>query len=141
MTLVFQAQLTSLIFAGAFARFPTLRVALIEGGFTWLPAWLWRADKDWKSLRRETPWVRRPPSDYVREHVRLTVQPIDAPPDSEHLLEVIGQLESEDLLMFSTDYPHWHFDSAAAAVPQGLSDHVMAKILTENARAFYRLWE
>ena len=81
MASVFQSQLLSLISEGLFDQFPTLRVALIESGFTWLPSLMWRFDKEWKGLRREVPWVRRLPSDYIREHVRLTLQPFDAPPD------------------------------------------------------------
>jgi predicted TIM-barrel fold metal-dependent hydrolase len=100
---------------------------------------MWRVDKEWKGLRRETPWVKKPPSDYMRQHIRLTLQPLDAPPDSEHLLQVIGQLESDEMLMFSIDYPHWHFDSAGEAVPEGVSESLLEKILRENARAWYRL--
>jgi predicted TIM-barrel fold metal-dependent hydrolase len=137
--LVFQAQLTSITFGGVFQRFPTLRVALIESGFTWLPAWFWRADKDWKSLRAETPWLRRPPSEYVREHVRLTVQPLDAPADAPELLDMIERLESDDLLMFSTDYPHSHFATPGEAVPRGLPEGVLRKVMSDNARRFYRL--
>ena len=31
------------------------------------------------NLRRLVPWVKRAPSEYIREHVRLTIQPLDAP--------------------------------------------------------------
>ncbi len=139
MAQIFQAQVLSLISEGAFARFPELRVALIESGFVWMPAWMWRMDKEWKGLRRDTPWVVRPPSDYVREHIRMTLQPMDAPINSEHLLQMIGQLDSDEILMFSTDYPHWHFDGPDDAIPKGLSASLLEKILRENARAFYRL--
>ena len=139
MAQVFQAQVLSLISEGAFARFPDLRVALLESGFAWMPAWMWRMDKEWKGLRRDTPWVKRSPSDYVREHIRMTLQPMEAPTNPEHLLQMIGQLDSDELLMFSTDYPHWHFDGPDDAVPKGLSDSLLDKILIENARAFYRL--
>ncbi|HUG62386.1 MAG TPA: amidohydrolase family protein, partial [Methylomirabilota bacterium] len=81
MAAVFQSQLIGLVAEGAFDRFPTLRVVLIESGVSWLPPLLWRIDKEWKGLRREIPWVRRLPSEYVREHVRLTTAPFDAPPD------------------------------------------------------------
>ena len=74
---VFFAQLTSLIGEGTFERFPGLRVALLEGGFTWLPSLMWRLDKEWKGLRRDIPWVRRPPSETIRERVRLSVQPLE----------------------------------------------------------------
>jgi predicted TIM-barrel fold metal-dependent hydrolase len=101
---------------------------------------MWRLDKVWKGLRREIPWVKRPPSETIREHVRLTLQPLDAPSDApDQLLEVIEQLDSDDLLLFSTDYPHWHFDTPAAALPAGLPAPLRRKILSDNARAFYRL--
>lgn len=138
MAQIFQSQVMSLVVEGAFDRFPALRVALIESGFVWMPAWMWRMDKEWKGLRRNTPWVKRRPSDYVREHMRMTLQPLDAPLDPEHLLQMIGQLDSDEMLMFSTDYPHWHFDGPEEAIPQGLSDSLLEKILRENARAFYR---
>ena len=139
MAQVFQSQLASLVMDGAFARFPDLRVVLVESGFNWLPAWMWRLDKEWKGLRRETPWVKRRPSDYMRDHVRLTLQPLDAPADPRQLLDVIGQLESDEMLMFSTDYPHRHFDRPEDAVPRGLSSGQESRILRDNARAFYHL--
>jgi uncharacterized protein len=139
MAQVFQAQLMSMIVEGVFDRFPTLRVAFVESGFTWLPPMLWRFDKEWKGLRREVPWTKRPPSEYVRDHVRLTLQPVDGPLDKERLLRAIDQLGSEDMLMFSTDYPHWHFDEPDEALPAGLSENLTRKIMADNARAFYRL--
>ncbi len=139
MAQVFQSQVMSLVIEGVFDRFPSLRVALIEGGFTWMPSLMWRMDKEWKGLRHNTPWVRRLPSDYVREHIRLTVQPINAPPNAQQLLQIIEQLDSDDLLMFATDYPHWHFDTPAEALPVTLPEPLLTKILAENARAFYRL--
>jgi len=128
----------SLIVEGVFDRFPTLRVALVESGFGWLPPFLWRLDKEWKGLRREIPWTKRLPSEYVRAHVRVTLQPIDGPPDPARLLRLIDQLGTDELLMFSTDYPHWHFDQPEDAIPAGLPPDLRAKILSENARAFYR---
>ena len=110
MAQVFQSQVMSLIFEGAFDRFPDLRVAMIEGGFTWMPSLMWRMDKEWKGLRHNTPWVKRAPSAYLHEHLRLTVQPVNAPPQLEQLRQIIEQIESDEMLMFSTDYPHWHFD-------------------------------
>jgi uncharacterized protein len=54
-----------------------------------------------------------------------------------HLLDQIG---SDDVLMFSTDYPHWHFDTPDEAFPTRLLPESAArKVMAENARAFYRL--
>jgi uncharacterized protein len=141
MAQVFQTQVLNLIVEGVFDRFPDLRVALIEGGWTWLPSLMWRIDKDWKGLRREVPWNTRVPSAYIRERIRLSLQPMDAPPDAAHLLQVIEQLGSDELLMFSTDYPHWHFpkDDPEQALPAGLAASTRTKILRDNARALYKL--
>ena len=139
MSQVFQAQVLSLVSEGVFDQFPSLRVALIEAGFTWMPSLMWRFDKEWRGLRRLTPWVKRLPSAYIREHMRMTLQPIDEPPTAEQLLQIIGQLDSDDFLMFSTDYPHWHFDSPEEAFPAKLPTSLARKILSENAREFYRL--
>ena len=51
----FQAHLLSLVHEGVFAKFPTLTVVLIEAGFTWLPQFLWRANKTWRAMRAEVP--------------------------------------------------------------------------------------
>jgi len=139
MAAVFQSQVISMVIEGVFDRFPTLRVALIEGGFTWLPSLMWRIDKEWKGLRHNTPWVRRLPSEYMREHMRLTIQPIDGPANPVHLRQIIDQIDSDAMLMFATDYPHWRFDQPADALPVTLEEPLLTKILSENARAFYRL--
>jgi predicted TIM-barrel fold metal-dependent hydrolase len=139
MAQIFQSQLLSLIVEGAFAQFPGLRVALIESGVTWLPSLMWRLDKEWKGLRREVPWVRRRPSEYIHDHVRLTTTPFDAPPDRLHVEQIVEQLGSDELLMYSSDYPHWQLDTPEDAFPRELPPDLTRKIMAENARAFYRL--
>jgi predicted TIM-barrel fold metal-dependent hydrolase len=142
MSHVFQSQLLSLIAEGVFDQFPRLRVALVEAGFSWLPPFLWRLDKEWKGLRREVPWVRRLPSEYVREHVRLTIQPFDTPAEPEAALDLLDQFADDgllDLLMFASDFPHWHPETPEDAVLAGLPGSVWARIMRETARAFYRL--
>jgi predicted TIM-barrel fold metal-dependent hydrolase len=52
---------------------------------------------------------------------------------------MIDQLGSHELLMFSTDYPHWQFSAPEQAVPAGLSPTQRRKILRDNAHSFYRL--
>ncbi|MGH2561441.1 MAG: amidohydrolase family protein [Thermomicrobiales bacterium] len=142
MAHVFQSQLLSLIAEGVFDQFPTLRVALVEGGFSWLPGFLWRLDKEWKGLRREVPWVRRLPSEYIREHVRLTIQPFDAPSDPDQARAFFDLLAGDglfDTLMFATDDPHWHAGTPEETVLDTLPAEARAKIMRETARAFYRL--
>jgi uncharacterized protein len=137
----FQTQLTSLICEGAFSKYPQLRVVLLESGFTWLPAHLWHLSKFWRGLRMEVPWVDRPPFEIVRDQVRLTLQPVDAPPRREVLERLLEHMGSDELLLFSTDYPHWQFDGEDA-LPDGLPDVLVRKILIDNPRETYpRLME
>ena len=139
MAQVFATQLSSLIVEGVFDAFPRLRVAFLESGFTWLPAHLWRMDKEWKHLRRLVPWVRRPPSEYVREYVRLGIQPLDAPPVVSQLLEVVEQLGGEQMLLYTSDYPHLHAGDPDSALLPHLPSSAQGMIRSENARALYRL--
>lgn len=135
----FQAQLASLISEGVFAKFPDLRVVLLESGVTWLPGFLWRLSKFWRGLRNEIPWVDRSPTEIVREHVRLTLQPLDAPPDVCDLERWVDHLGSEDMLLYSSDYPHWDFDDPALSLPAGLDADQRAAITSGNAKALFGL--
>jgi predicted TIM-barrel fold metal-dependent hydrolase len=136
MSTAFQAQLTSLILEGVFERFPDLRIVLLEGGWTWIPSFMWRLDKDWKGLRRETPWVKNLPSEYIRKHMRATLQPMDMPEDPQYLVEMMEELAADQFLLFSTDHPHRH-----ATEPEAFLDLLSLAqrdaILSSNARAFY----
>ncbi len=150
MMTIFQSQVLSLIAEGVFERFPTLRVTLLESGVTWLPSWMWRIDKEWKGLRREIPWSRRLPSETVRERMRLTLPPVDAPADPRQTREILAALGSDDLLLYSSDYPHQHtapgsgrvLDGPHSAVEEALGLALplplVRKIMADNARAWYR---
>ncbi|HVV92260.1 MAG TPA: amidohydrolase family protein [Hyphomicrobiales bacterium] len=131
----FQSQLASLVCEGVFAKFPGLKVVLAESGVTWLPGFLWRLSKFWRGLRREVPWVDRSPSEIVRDHVRLTIQPFDVP--SAAIAErAIEHLRSDEMLLFASDYPHWQFDGdepMPAAIPRRLAE----KIGRDNPLATY----
>ena len=55
------------------------------------------------------PHLKRPPSEYLREHFWFTTQPIEEPEDPDHLVEMFDWI-GWDRMLFSTDYPHWDFD-------------------------------
>jgi uncharacterized protein len=82
-------------------------------------------------MRIEVPWVDRPPDQIIREHVRITLQPVDAPPDPTQLARTLDQIGSDDLLLFSTDYPHWHFDGDTV-LPAGFPDSMVPRICVDN---------
>jgi predicted TIM-barrel fold metal-dependent hydrolase len=129
---IFASQLSSLIAEGVFATFPGLKVVLIESGVTWLPGFMWRFGKDWRGVRSEVPWIDRPPAEIVRDHVRLTIQPFDAPPDPAIVQRIMEHFGSDDLLLFASDYPHWQFDGDDA-LPPGLPEGLVRKIMVDNA--------
>lgn len=132
------AHLTSMVSEGVFVKYPTLKFVLIEGGVAWLPPLMWRFDKNWKALRIQTPWLERPPSAYIAEHVLLTTQPIEEPENPAHLRSILEMFDASKMLMFSSDFPHWDGDTpdfAARLLPAG----VRQRVLSETARELYRL--
>lgn len=137
---VVQSQLLSLVVEGVFQRHPDLRVVLTDCGFAWLPAFMWRLDKDWKGLRRETPWVTDFPSDIIRRHVYLTVQPLDLPSaDPELLADLLEQIGGADRLLFATDFPHRHEGPPPSELLAGLPDDSRSAVAHGNAAALYRI--
>ena len=128
----FQGQLLSLLSEGVFTKHPDLKVVCMESGFTWLPAFLWRADKGWRAVRREVPWLTNSPSEVVKQHVRFTMQPVNGPPDVAAFQEILEQIDADKVLLFSTDYPHWHFDGQNA-VPDGFPEDTLRRVLVDNA--------
>ncbi len=134
----FQAQVASLALEGVFERFPRLRMVMIEGGFAWLPALCWRLDRHWARMRDEVPECKRPPSEYIREQLWFTTQPVEEPEQPEHLRDTLNWI-GWDRLMFATDYPHWDYDDPAAAFKIAMTEQERAMIFRENACAVYGL--
>jgi len=132
----FQSQLLSLIYEGVLGKYPGLKVVLMESGVSWLPPFMWRANKTWRGVRVEVPWVERPPAELIRDQVRLTIQPFDGPVDPDDVGRIMEQIGSESMLLFSTDYPHWQFDGDAA-VPPGFSAELTRRICVDNPLATY----
>jgi predicted TIM-barrel fold metal-dependent hydrolase len=129
--LLFQPLIThlvSLIAHGVFEKFPDLRVMLLECGVAWLPGVLWRLDTDYRSLRREVPWVKRLPSEYVMQHCRISTQPIEDAPRREQLIQLLECIDGRRMLCFATDYPHWDTDDP---------DHVAARMPSDWWQSVY----
>jgi len=132
-----QSVLTSMVLEGIFARYPKLRVILVEAGFAWLPPLTWRLDKLWTRMKDETG-LERLPSEYIRDHVWLTTQPMEEPDTRRHLADTIEWI-GWDRLLFATDYPHWDFDDPVRALPLAISDAQRHKLFFANAQAVYGL--
>jgi uncharacterized protein len=133
-----QSQLASMALGGVFARFPDLKVVCIEGGFAWMPALMRRLDAVWHTMRDEIPDVVRPPSEYLREQVWVTTQPMEEPQRPRQLLDVIERMGPERI-MFATDYPHWDSDDPVHAFGVKLPRDVETRIFRDNAAELYGL--
>ncbi len=133
------AQVTSLVFEGTFERYPELRVMILENGFSWVVPLMWRMDAGWRRNRFEVPWLKRWPSEYVRDHIRLSSQPLDDSPDATELYRQI-ELETtylSEIVCYSSDYPHWDNDRPGSVL-RTLRDDVKRKLFCENARTTLR---
>jgi uncharacterized protein len=127
---------TSMITSGLFEKFPALRVLFLEWGFTWLPALAQRLDAIFPVLRAESPLVRRRPSEVIREHLRFSSQPFEYVP-AEQLMTVLGAFDGfEDVLCFSSDYPHWDGD-LPTYIASRLPRSWHRKVFYENATRFF----
>jgi predicted TIM-barrel fold metal-dependent hydrolase len=131
-----QVHLTSLVFEGVFERLPELKVAVLGSGFVWVPAYLWYFDETWKDLRIQNPWVKRPPSEYLLEHVRFGARPFEEPPGSA-LDDTLAWMQAESTLLYASEYPAWDWQDPAEAFPASETG-LRERILNGNATDFFR---
>lgn len=120
-------QIMSLIFDGVFDRFPTLRIVFVEHAFTWILPLMWRMDAIYAS-RKQWMTIGRKPSEYVKDHIKFTTQPLDYPEDKTELSRALDWMDAGRILLFSSDYPHWTFDDPRWLVkhlPAAARDQVM----------------
>jgi hypothetical protein len=134
-------QVTSIIMSGVLDRFPTLRVAFLEAGASWVPFLMHRMDRSYEGRkhREYIGGVTRRPSTYVTAgNVYFSAEPEEA--SLTHVTELIGT----DTLLFTSDFPHEanlaHCRTEIDAVLRrpDLSEDLTQKILGGNARRFYR---
>jgi predicted TIM-barrel fold metal-dependent hydrolase len=138
LTHTMQCQATSMVLEGVFERFPTLKVIMIEGGFAWLPSLGWRLDRNWRRMRSEVPHLKRPPSEYMRQNLWVSTQPMEEPENPEDVRRILDWI-GWDRVLFATDYPHWDFDDPRYAFPCRLTEMERRAIFRGNAEKVYRL--
>lgn len=134
----YEVHLESLVFEAVFERHPELKVVLLGSGFSWVPSYLWRMDLDWRGMRWHTPWVRRPPSEYVLEHVRFGCGPFAEAAAGPDLARTLDWISADRTLVFASGYPQWDADEVGdvmATIPHGIRESVFAG----NARDALRL--
>lgn len=136
--LALQAATANLILEGVFERFPALKFVVVEGGFAWVPSLGWRMDQYWSRLRDEVPHLKRPPSEYLKQNVWFTTQPIDEPENPGDIIDLVDTI-GWDRILFASDYPHWDTDHPKYAFRVPLPKEREQQIMSGNARTVYRL--
>ena len=131
-----EALVSSLVIEGVLEAFPKLRVAIIEGGFSWAPALGWRMDKHFETFRREVPHLRRKPSEYMRDHFWWATQPMEEPKNGRDIADIIGWI-GWDRILYSSDYPHWDYDDANHIFKFPLEPDQREAVFGGNARRLY----
>jgi len=130
--------LASFITNGVFEKFPNLRLSMIEIGVSWLPWLLWQLDRYYPELKKESPLLKKLPSEYFREHITVTTQPLEMTDRREDLIEGLEAADGiEDILVFSSDYPHWDFDDPTF-VARRLPASWAPKVFYENGLRMLR---
>ncbi|MEM1012712.1 MAG: amidohydrolase family protein [Planctomycetota bacterium] len=137
--IVYQSHLVSLVLEGVFEKFPGLKVILCEGGIFWAIHTTLRMDKNFKGLRSTAPWLKRRPSEYVWDHVRLTTQPLEEPDKGQDLVTLLEMVHADRTVMFATDFPHWDFDDPNRVFPKSMPDELKNRIFYDNAAELYGL--
>jgi predicted TIM-barrel fold metal-dependent hydrolase len=100
---------------------------------------MWRMDKIWMKQRSEVYLCKQLPSEYIRNNIWITTQPIEEPEPRDWLLETLDWI-GWDRVCFASDYPHWDFDDPMFAVPLAkLTQDQREKYLHGNAEALYSL--
>jgi len=130
--------ITSMVYEGVFERIPDLKLIIVEGGIAWLPSLAWRLDRVWEKNRLELSHVKHPPSEYIRERIWLTSQPIEEPDRRQQLVECIDWI-GWDRVLYASDYPHWDFDDPQRALPVQLSEAQRNGFFRDNAFRAYGL--
>jgi uncharacterized protein len=130
------AHVSSLICEGVFEKFPNFKFLFIEHDVFWVPGLMWHMDGDWKGLRDYTPWVKKLPSDYLRQHIRFGSQPMPNVPTPADLKTFLRWMWADEVLVFASDYPHWDWDEPSTFLA-GFDANFRQKVMVDNAKALY----
>ena len=64
-------------------------------------------DKDYKVLSHQAPRLKHLPSEYIKENLKFTTQPIEEPEKLAHLGQIIEMMGDDHMLMYCDGFPHY----------------------------------
>jgi len=89
--------------AGIMDRYPSLRFAILESGFGWLPFWARRMDDQAVYMGTVAEGMKHTPSEYMtggRFFASIVLH------EGEEMVKTVSDLLGDHVLMFGSDYPH-----------------------------------
>jgi predicted TIM-barrel fold metal-dependent hydrolase len=123
---------SALVCHGVLSRFPTLKVAVIENGSSWVEPLLKNLADVYKKM----------PQDFVEDPVQVVKRNISISPFWEEDLGALAELIGVDRVLFGSDYPHPEgLEDPASYVQElaGLPDESVRKIMGGNLARLMRV--
>ncbi|WP_211261597.1 amidohydrolase family protein [Pseudonocardia acaciae] len=131
--------LTNMVMNGIPERFPGLKVVWVESGLAWIPFLMQRLDNEYLMRSSEAPMLTRLPSEYMRD-MYYSSQPMERTAKIEVIENTFDMINAERRLLYSSDYPHWDFDTPAVIYDLPfLGEKAKRRILGENAIELFGL--
>ena len=130
--------MTNWVINGLPERFPKLKVIWIESGLAWVPFMMQRLDHEFLMRQSDCPALKRLPSEYIQD-MYFTSQPMEQG-HLDLLQSTFKAIKAETQLLYSSDWPHWDFDTPGAmAWLPFLDETARRNILGETARKLFNL--
>ncbi len=115
-----------------FGKFPGLKVVLMESGVSWLPAFMWRANKTWRACAsRCRGSSAQPADDHARPRPRHHAAVRRSAGCRRRRRQLIEQIGSDKMFLFASDYPHWQFDGDDP-MPPHLPASIVSRMCADN---------
>jgi predicted TIM-barrel fold metal-dependent hydrolase len=95
--------IASLFGSGIMDRHPTMRYAILESGFGWLPFWAKRMDDQAVYMGTVAEGLKHKPSEYMTSGRFFSSTVVH---EGEDMVRMVSKLLGDGILMWSSDYPH-----------------------------------
>jgi uncharacterized protein len=131
--------LISMIGQGVFDMFPSLQVLIAGASSGWIPSVLWRSDWAYGYAANEAPWLTKLPSEYFRDHFKVTTFGLELPSQPENLVTLLTSMRwFGQTLTYASGYPSARGCEPVDQLLARLPEEWRAGILDDHAREVYR---